>query len=77
VLAYVRQNGSDDERTQHLITDVTVDLAVGRAVVTSRCTSSGRAPPHRTPGIRHVFGAVRTPDGWRLASADVALAWTQ
>ena len=78
VLAYVRRNSSDDEHTQHLTTDVTVDLAGDRAVVRANQLVYFYRPgaaPHRTSGIRHRFEAARTPDGWRLASADVELAW--
>lgn len=78
VLDYVRRNASDDEHTQHLTTDVAVDLAGDRAVVRANQLVYFYRPgaaPHRTSGIRHLLEAARTPDGWRLASADVELAW--
>lgn len=66
------------ERTQHLATDVVVDLAGDRAEVSANllnCFFRPGQPLTRMAGLRYSFSAVRTPAGWRFARATVALQW--
>jgi hypothetical protein len=59
--------------TQHLITNVLVDLDGDSATATANLlvTFAGESQQ----GERYAFGAARTPDGWRLSSIQVTPVW--
>ena len=74
------RTGAADERTQHLNTDVRVDLAGDRAEVTVQQLVHFFRPgaaPHRTAGVRCAYRAVRTDAGWRFARAEFAPLWIE
>jgi len=70
------QRNHDVEATQHVITDVLVDLADDRADVSANLTvtfvDGGSV---RTLGERYRFVAARTDAGWRLARIEVDPVW--
>ncbi|GLW05686.1 hypothetical protein Misp01_08160 [Microtetraspora sp. NBRC 13810] len=77
VIAFVRR-GDGGERTHHFTTDVVVDLDGDRAVVRASLIDVFYRPgetPHRTVGLRYVFGALRTARGWRFDRADITPVW--
>lgn len=79
VNAFLEASHVEGERTQHVYTDVLVDLDGDRAEVSANTFTHvyrDGAPPHRTSGLRIRGTAVRTPGGWRLREAEMALAWT-
>lgn len=67
--------------TQHLMTDVIVDLADGEAKLTANLLVSflGAGDDEPTPawqsGSRYRFSARRTDAGWRLTHIEVAPVW--
>ncbi|GIG88549.1 nuclear transport factor 2 family protein [Plantactinospora endophytica] len=83
IVAYVARTSDDAERTQHLATDVLVDLDGDRADVTANLLvaffPSGQTFPSalRLVGLRYAFGALRTAEGWRFTRADVTPLWRQ
>ena len=65
------------ERTQHVISNVRVDVDGDRAgaganLIVTFADTDGTVRAH---GERYAFDAVRGPDGWRLASIRVAPVW--
>ena len=81
VVAQASRN-HDVDRTQHVITDVLIDLdpAGDRATVAANLTvvfvpDAATPARHRTLGERYAFEAVRTADGWRLARVEVTPVW--
>jgi ketosteroid isomerase-like protein len=64
------------ERTQHVISNVRVDVAGDRATAGANLivTFAGEDGV-RTQGERYAFAAAREPDGWRLESIEVAPVW--
>lgn len=82
--AQASRNHAPEERIQHVITDVLVDLHGGRAsvranlVVTFAGIPDGDVPEAGTRlrvGEVYRFTARRTPDGWRLASVETVMVW--
>ena len=72
----------DGYRTQHVITDVLVELDGARAKVSANLTVTFAAAeaPHRPQfrlGERYELDAVDTPAGWRLARIAVAPRWRE
>ena len=71
---------SDDptERTQHLLSDVLVDVVGDTAVVTAnqlvRFFRPGEAP-WRTSGLAVEYVMARRTEGWRMAGATMQLQW--
>lgn len=67
------------EQTQHLLTDVVVELDGDRAQVeANQLVQFVRAPgaaPHRSSGLRLRHTVVRTPAGWRMQRCDMELRW--
>ena len=62
----------DDVRTQHLMTNVLVDLDGDRATAGANLLATFVMDPSKPEetmpiGGRYSFEAVRTPDGWRLS----------
>jgi 3-phenylpropionate/cinnamic acid dioxygenase small subunit len=66
------------QRTQHVISNVRVDVDGDRAAAGANLivTFAGEDGAIRAQGERYAFEAVRGPDGWRLASIQVAPVWT-
>ncbi|MFI0447292.1 nuclear transport factor 2 family protein [Actinomadura sp. 6N118] len=68
------------ERTQHVISNVLIDLdgdeASVRANLVATFVRAAASPePDLTLGERYRFGAVRTPAGWRFSSVAVTPVW--
>ena len=80
VAEQARRNHSVD-RTQHVITNVLIDLDGDRATVggnlmvtfVERADTPGT---HFQLGERYRFKAARTPQGWRLSRVEVRPVWT-
>ncbi|MCP3804650.1 nuclear transport factor 2 family protein [Allokutzneria sp. A3M-2-11 16] len=66
------------EHTQHLTTDLLVDVDGDQAAATANSLvyfyRDGQAP-HRTSGLRLACTAVRTAVGWRIRESRTSLAW--
>jgi hypothetical protein len=78
VLAFVTRDDPSGDRYQHFHADVLVRLSGDRAEVTANQLVQFFQPgeaPHRTSGLRLRYEAIRRPDGWRIAVADIELAW--
>jgi ketosteroid isomerase-like protein len=79
VLDFVRQSDDKDVRTQHLHSDVLVDVDGDQASASANelvyFYREGQ-PPHRTSGLQLTSTAVRTPAGWRVSEAEIKLAWS-
>lgn len=78
VVAQATRNHSRDERIQHRITDVLIDLDGDRASVRANLnvTFSGEPGAQFSLGAVYRFDAVRTPAGWRFARLEVVPVWT-
>ncbi|WTW92079.1 nuclear transport factor 2 family protein [Streptomycetaceae bacterium NBC_01309] len=80
VVGYMRQAETEDERTQHLTTDLLVDVDGDRAAASANSLvyfhREGQAP-HQSSGLRLAFTAERTSAGWRFSEARIVLAWTR
>ena len=78
LVAGMRAAEQPDERTQHLTTDLLVDLADDKAVTSANSVvhffREGQAP-YRTAGLRMDCVVVRTPAGWRLRESKTTLVW--
>jgi hypothetical protein len=79
VAEQARRNHADD-RTQHVITNVLVDLDGDRAEVHANLIATfvpdaGAPGDRRTLGQRYGFDAVRTAGGWRLCAVRVQRVW--
>ncbi|MPZ80198.1 MAG: nuclear transport factor 2 family protein [Actinophytocola sp.] len=69
----------DGGRTQHLSTDVLVDVAGDRADVSANLLNiffRDGQPPHRQAGTRYDFTARRTEEGWRFDGARITPVWS-
>lgn len=80
VVAQAGRNHSADDRIQHVITDVVVDLDGDRAAVRANLVvtfarGAGLPAPRRQLGEVYRFTARRTPAGWRLASVESTPVW--
>lgn len=78
VIAFLEASHVEGERTQHVHTDVLVDLDGDRAEVSANTFTyfyRDGAPPHQTGGLRIRGTAVRTTVGWRLSAVEMTLAW--
>ena len=75
VVAQARRNHEGYE-TQHVITNVLVDIDGDRAAARANLTVTfASASSHFTMGERYRFAAARTPAGWRLSRIEVAPIW--
>lgn len=78
VVGFMRQAEVGGERTQHMTTDLLVDVNGDQATASANSLvyfyRDGQAP-HRTSGLRLACTAVRTPAGWRLRESWTMLAW--
>lgn len=75
-----RRNHSAFDRTQHLTTNLLIDLHGDRATVRANQIATfvdrGDTPePLFTIGERYRFEAVRTPRGWRFSRVEVSPVW--
>ncbi|MET9400457.1 nuclear transport factor 2 family protein [Kitasatospora sp. NPDC002965] len=79
LVGFMRQAEVEGEHTQHVTTDLLVDVDGDRAAATANSLvyfyRSGR-PPHLSSGLRLACTAARTPAGWRLREVRTAVAWT-
>jgi hypothetical protein len=78
LVAQARRN--HDVPTQHLITNVLVDVEGDAAEVTANLVVTfvdepGTPGAHHRHGESYAFEARRTADGWRLASVTVRPVW--
>lgn len=78
VVSYLWRAQVEGERTQHITTDLQVDVDGDQAAASANSLvyfyRDGR-PPHRTSGLRMAHSAVRTPAGWRFREVRIMLAW--
>jgi ketosteroid isomerase-like protein len=78
VVGYMRQAEVEGEHTQHITTDLLVNVSgdLGAASANSLVYfyRDGQAP-HLTSGLRLACTAVRTPAGWRFRETRIMLAW--
>ena len=78
LVAFLRQSEVEGEHTQHLTTDLLVDLAGDRAAASANSLvyfyRDGQAP-HVTSGLRLACTTVRTPAGWRIRETRTILVW--
>jgi hypothetical protein len=77
VAEQARRNHAVD-RTQHVITNVLIELEGDRATAGANLvvTFADGPEPLRTHGERYRFEALRTPAGWRLSRVQVTPVWT-
>ncbi|MFI0451829.1 nuclear transport factor 2 family protein [Actinomadura sp. 6N118] len=78
LIAYVRRNSTDTQHTQHVTSDVLIDVDGAKADVIANTVVHFYRPdegPFLTTGLRAAYTAVRTPDGWRFASNEMTLLW--
>lgn len=75
---FMRQAEVEGEHTQHVTTDLLVDVNGDEAAASANSLvyfyREGR-PPHVASGLRLACTAVRTPAGWRLRETRTTLAW--
>ncbi|MFB8004006.1 nuclear transport factor 2 family protein [Nocardia sp. NPDC056000] len=80
VIGYIRQSVVEGEHTQHITTDLQVDIDGDRASASANSQvyfyRDGQAP-HQTSGLRLEASVVRTPAGWRLNETRTILAWVR
>lgn len=78
VVGFLRRSHPEGERTQHLTTDLLVDLDGDRATASANSLVyfyRDSNPPHRISGLRLTAAVVRTPVGWRLRESRTTLLW--
>lgn len=79
-VAFLRGSEVEGEHTQHVTTDLLVDVDGDTAQAAANSLvhfyRDGEAP-HRTSGLRLAGTAVRTPVGWRIRESRITLAWTR
>ena len=63
--------------TQHLITNVLVDLDGDSATATANLLVTFAGPVLERHGERYRFGVTRTSDGWRLSRIEVTPVWRE
>lgn len=78
LVGFMRNAEVAEEHTQHMTTDVLVDVDGDQAVVSANSVvyffRDGQAP-HRTSGLRLACTAIRTAEGWRLRESRTTLRW--
>lgn len=80
VIAFLRKSKVAGEHTQHMTSDVLVDVDGDQASASAKSVVRyyrDDRPPHQASGLRLAYTAVRTPVGWRFREARIELAWTQ
>ncbi|MFD0685880.1 nuclear transport factor 2 family protein [Actinomadura fibrosa] len=80
VVGYLREAEVEGDRTQHVTTDLLVDVSGDQAAASANSLvyfyRDGR-PPFRSSGLRLGCTAVRTPSGWRFRELRITLAWSR
>lgn len=80
VAGFLGRSEVDGEHTQHVTTDLLVDVDGDRAAASANSLvyfyREGQAP-HVAGGLRLVGTVVRTPAGWRLGEYRVVPAWVR
>lgn len=79
VIDYLHQTHNDDIHTQHMHSDLLINLTGDQAEASAnQLVHFYRAdqPPHQTSGLNVTYKATRTPTGWRFNTAQITLAWT-
>ncbi|MGW8886321.1 nuclear transport factor 2 family protein [Streptomyces sp. NPDC055749] len=78
LVGFMRQAEVEGEYTQHVTTDLLVDVNGDQAAASGNSLvyfyRDGQAP-HLTSGLRLACTAVRTPAGWRLRETRTTVAW--
>jgi len=77
--AQARRNHERFEHTQHVTTNIQIDLDGDHAVVRANqvATYVEHVPhPAYTSGTRVRYDAVRTPDGWRFSRFEINPLWS-
>jgi hypothetical protein len=78
LVGVMRKAEDPDELTQHVTTDLLVDLDGDKATTAANSVTyffrAGEAP-HRTAGLRLDGVVVRTSSGWRLREFRTTLVW--
>jgi ketosteroid isomerase-like protein len=78
VVGFLRQAEVEGEHTQHMTTDLLVNVNGDQAAASANSLvyfyRDGQAP-HQTSGLRLACTAVRTPAGWRLREWRTTPAW--
>jgi SnoaL-like domain len=79
VVEQARRN-HEGKRTQHVITNVVVDLdgdlaTAGANLLVTFAPEGPAAEPLFQLGERYRFEATRTPDGWRLSAVEIRPLW--
>ncbi|MGK5553187.1 nuclear transport factor 2 family protein [Actinomadura kijaniata] len=75
---YLRRVGDDADHTQHVTSDVLIDLDGDKAEVTAYGVVYAHRPDDGlvlTAGLRAAYTTVRTPGGWRLADIEMTPLW--
>lgn len=83
LIAQASRNHTPDDRMQHVITNVLIDLGGDRATVRANLVvhfaslhNEALAPPVQfTLGEVYRFDAVRTPEGWRISRVEATPVW--
>jgi hypothetical protein len=78
VVATMQAVHNAEELTQHLTSDLLVDVDSDKATTSSNTVVHffrAGAAPHRTVGLRMNGVVVRTPAGWRLRESRTTLVW--
>ncbi|MFE2019675.1 nuclear transport factor 2 family protein [Streptomyces sp. NPDC059499] len=78
LVGFLRRAEVEGEHTQHLTTDLLVDVNGDRAAASANSLvyffRDGEAP-HLTSGLRLDCTAARTPAGWRIRETRTTVAW--
>lgn len=76
-----RRNHSDLTQTQHVFTNILVDLDGDRAMIRANLIvyfahRAAEPEPYFTLGARYRFEAVRAPQGWRFSQMRIIPVWS-
>jgi 3-phenylpropionate/cinnamic acid dioxygenase small subunit len=78
LVGFLRRVDVAGEHTQHLTTDLLVEVDGDEAAVSANSLvyffRDGQ-PPYRTSGLRLICTAARTPAGWRISVTQTVLVW--
>ena len=84
IRAFFEAGADPAVRTQHLYTDVLIDVEGDQATASANAVTAffpaglpGPAPAHRLVGLTSRFAARRGPEGWRLTRVEVTPLWQQ
>ncbi|HVV09491.1 nuclear transport factor 2 family protein [Amycolatopsis sp.] len=80
VVGFARQSYVEGVHTQHITTDLLVDVDGDQATASANSLvyyHRDGEPPHVASGLRLAATVARTPAGWRLSEVAISLAWTR